>query len=44
VDETASLFAFLLTRKESEIKKHTPQIKASLDKNNSQRIGDFRLK
>ncbi len=44
VEDTTSLFPLSRIKKTSETKKHIPQIKASFDKNNSQRIGDFRVK
>jgi len=44
VEEIASMLSLLLISKAKESKKQIPQIKANLDKNNSQRISDFRLK
>ena len=44
VEDIASLPPLLLIWIANESRKQIPQIKASLDKNNSQRIGDFRLK
>ena len=44
VEETTSLFPLSRVKKASEIRKQHPQIKASLDKNKSQRIDDFSLK
>jgi hypothetical protein len=43
-EEMVSLLVQSLISKEMESRKNTPQIKANLDKNNSQRISDFRLK
>jgi hypothetical protein len=44
VDEKSSLFSLLVIASTSQTNIQTPEIKASLDKNKSQRIGDFRLK
>jgi hypothetical protein len=44
VDETTSLVPLSRIKKASEIRKQHPQIKASLDKNNSQRMDDFHVK
>ena len=44
VDSSVGSFIPLVNSKEKEIINATPQIKANLDKNKSQRIGDFSLK
>ena len=44
VDSSVGSLIHLLISKLKESRKKTPQIKANLDKNKSQRIGDFRLK
>jgi len=44
VEETGSLPDVFLMRKINETRKQIPHIKAKRDKNNSQRISDFRLK
>ena len=44
VEEIASMLSLLFNNKAKESKKQIPQIKDNLDKNNSRRIGDFRLK
>jgi hypothetical protein len=44
VDETTSLLPLFRIKKANDIRKQQPQIKASRDKNNSQRMDDFHLK
>jgi hypothetical protein len=44
VEEIASSLVQFHIRNDKESRKQIPQIKANLDKNNSQRINDFRLK
>jgi hypothetical protein len=44
VEVMASSFVQSLISSENESSKKIPQIKANLDKNNNQRINDFRLK
>ena len=44
VEEIASRLSLFIISKHKESKKQIPQIKDNLDKNNSRRIGDFRLK
>jgi len=44
VEEMASSWVQSHTCNDKERRKQIPQIKANLDKNNSQRINDFRLK
>jgi hypothetical protein len=44
VEVMASSFVQSLISSENDNSKKIPQIKANLDKNNNQRINDFRLK
>jgi hypothetical protein len=44
VEEMASSLVQFHILNDKESRKQSPQIKANLDKNNSQRIDDFRLK
>jgi hypothetical protein len=44
VDEMSSFFNHRLSNSVNETRKRRLQIKATLDKNNSQRINDFRVK
>jgi len=44
VEVMASSFVQSLISREKDSNKKIPQIKANLDKNNNQRINDFRLK
>ena len=44
VEVMASSFVQSLISSENDSNKKMPQIKANLDKNNNQRINDFRLK
>jgi hypothetical protein len=44
VEETASRLDFFDNWKARERRKQNPHIKASFDKNNSQRMGEFRVK
>jgi len=44
VEVMASSFVQSLISSENDSNKKIPQIKANLDKNNNQRINDFRLK
>jgi hypothetical protein len=44
VEDMASMFDLFHNCKARERRKQNPHMKASFDKNNSQRMGDFRVK